>query len=67
MKSLIIEATRKYSDGLIEVDVLVDRKKTYTFIVGSQFMVNRAEKLSKINAGATINYLKKVNLKEDEK
>jgi hypothetical protein len=51
--------------GLWEVNVLIN-KKEYTFLIPSEYAVEKFERMSKCFPGRALNLLKKFNIKEKE-
>jgi len=58
---------KKFSDGLIELTVLLNGKKEYTFVLPSQQDFDEFERLRQFNPGKAFNFLRKVNksIKDD--
>lgn len=51
--------------GLWEVNILIN-KKEYTFLIPSEYAVEKFERMSKRFPGRALNLLKKFNVKEKE-
>ena len=61
MKLTILSHIRHY-DGLIDVDVVVDSIKVYTFTLASEYDYEKVEALCRRKKpGSALNYLKRFN------
>ena len=60
---LFVSSIKKDWTGLIDVTVVINSKKEYTFTLSSQFDLEEFERLVLHNPGKALNWLKKVKIK----
>lgn len=59
---LFVSSIVKDFTGLIDVTVVVNGKKEYTFTLSSQYDLDEFERLLKHNPGKALNWLKEVKI-----
>ena len=59
---LFVSSIVKNFTGLIDVTVVVNGKKEYTFTLSSQYDLDEFERLLKHNPGKALNWLKEVKI-----
>lgn len=62
---LFVSSVVKDFTGLIDVTVVVNGKKEYTFTLSSQYDLDEFERLLKHNPGKALNWLKKVKINKE--
>ena len=60
---LFVSSIKRDWTGLIDVDVVINSKKEYTFTLSSQFDLGEFERLALHNPGKALNWLKQVKIK----
>lgn len=65
MKLFVLSVERDWT-GLIDVSIVINNKKEYTFILSSQFDFEEFERLALHNPGKALNWLKQVKIKNEK-
>jgi len=65
MKLFVSSVERDWT-GLIDVSIVINNKKEYTFTLSSQFDLEEFERLTLHNPGKALNWLKQVKIKNEK-
>lgn len=63
---LFVSSVKRDWTGLIDISIVINNKKEYTFTLSSQFDLEEFERLALHNPGKALNWLKQVNIKNEK-